>query len=113
MQVPLNESAIVVLSGSGAGTAKVGPLSAREVWSPSNVHVSVSTHVNEAECAIYVGDAVEARTYIDTTVSGSSGDSSDRVNATRVPVGWQVWAVWTGGDAGAIATLTVTGTKEV
>lgn len=113
MQVPLNESATVKLNGSGGGTAKVGPISAREVWSPENVHVSASSNVNEAECQIFVGDSAIQRNYIDGTFSGSSGDSSDKVSATQVRVGTWVWAVWTGGDANAAATLTVTGTKDV
>lgn len=112
-EVPLNESATVTLSGSGAGTAKVGPISARESWAPSNVHVSASSNTNEAQCSIYVGDAPTQRNFVDGTFSGSSGDSSDRAGATSVKVGQYVWAVWTGGDVGATATLTVTGTKQV
>lgn len=113
MQVPLNESATVKLDGSGNGTAKVGPISARETWSPANVHVSASTNAKEAQCLIYVGDSAIQRNFVDSTFSGSSGDSSDRVNATRVRVGQYVWAVWAGGDVGAVATLVVTGTKEL
>jgi hypothetical protein len=111
--VRLSESASVKLSGSGSGTAKVGPISAREQWRPENVHVSVSTATAEAACSIYIGDSVIARNFRDTTFSGSSGDSSDRVNADRVNVGEYVWAVWTGGDPNATGTLTVTGTKTV
>lgn len=113
MQVPLNESAVVTLNGSGAGTAKVGPLSAREVWSPGNVSVSCSSTSSEAQCSIYVGDAAIGKNFVDLTVSGSSGDSTDRVSATRVKTGQYVWAVWSGGTAGAVATLNVTGTKEI
>lgn len=110
----LNESVSVTLDADGNGTASVGPLSALESWHPQNVHVSVSTDDNEAVCKIYVGDnAGTDRTFRDGTFSGSSGDSSDRVNADTVQVGHKVWAVWTGGDAGAIATLNVTGTKVI
>ncbi|MEU9022349.1 hypothetical protein [Actinomadura sp. NPDC048394] len=111
--VPLNETVPVVLNGAGGGTAKVGPLTAREVWHPSNASVKVSTITNEAQCLIYVGDSPTQANFMDGTYSGSSGDSSDRVGATTVRVGWYVWAVWTGGDPGATATLTVTGTKDV
>lgn len=109
----LSESVSVQLDGSGNGTAKTGPLSARETWQPSNVHVSVSTATNEAVCNIYVGDAAQQRNFRDATFTGSSGDSSDRVNADTVTVGAYVWAVWTGGDPGAMATLSVTGSKMV
>lgn len=101
------------LNGSGNGTAKLGPLSAREVWYPDNVHVQVSTNVNEAQCTIYVGDAAIQRNFRDATYSGSSGDSSDKVNGDTVKVGTYIFAVWTGGDANAIATLNVTGRRTI
>jgi hypothetical protein len=113
MLVPLNESATVVLNGSGNGSAKVGPISAREVWSPDNVHVSASSNTNEAVCKIYVGDSAIQRNYRDGTFTGSTGDSTDKVNADTVKVGAYIWGVWTGGDAGATATLTITGKKQL
>jgi hypothetical protein len=113
VNVPLDVTSTIKLSGSGGGTAKVGPLSAREIWKPANVHVRVSSATNEAQCLVYVGgDAIQAN-FRDGTFTGSSGDSSDRVNADTVKVGSYVWAVWTGGDASAVAILTVTGTKSV
>jgi hypothetical protein len=108
----LDRTVTVVLNGSGNGTASIGPLSAREVWHVSRVAVSVSTDVNEALCSIYVGDTPLARNLRDTTSSGSLGDSTDSITDT-VKVGDKVWAVWTGGDAGATATLVVTGTVDV
>lgn len=113
MKVTLDETAVVTLAAGGNGTAKVGPISAREVWSPQNVHVSASSATNEAMCSIYVGDQPIKSNFRDSTFSGSSGDASDRVNADTVRVGAWVWAVWTGGDVGAAATMTVTGSKEV
>lgn len=111
----LKESASVLLSGAGAGTAKVGPLTDREKW--TNVTVSVSTRqvptaiVNEAQCIISVGDA-NTKSFRDSTVSGSSGDSTTNVTDT-IRSSMYVWAEWTGGDAGVYATITVTGKKEV
>lgn len=103
----------VVLDGSGGARVKVGPTGAREVWSPLAASVSVSSNVAEAQCKIYVGDQPTAANYIDGTLSGSTGDSTGRVSGSQVPLGWFVWAVWSGGDAGAVATLNVTGTKTV
>jgi hypothetical protein len=112
--VPLNESVPVVLNGAGNGTAKVGPKSAREVWHPDNVHVSANANpVNDSLCKIFVGDLPINQNYRDGTVSGSSGDSSDRVNASVIKCGQFVYAVWSGGDANVTATLTVTGTKDI
>lgn len=112
--VPLRESVPIKLNGSGNGTAKVGPISAREVWHPDNAHVSANANpTNEAQCSIYVGDSPASINFRDGTFSGSSGDSTDKVNADVVKVGWYVWAVWNGGDANVTAILTVTGTKEI
>ncbi|MBO2459369.1 hypothetical protein [Actinomadura violacea] len=111
--VPLNETAVVVLDPTGAGTASIGPISARESWHPDVISVKVSSKINEAECQIFVGDSATQPNYIDGTYSGSSGDATDRAAATLIRVGWKVFATWAGGDAAATATLTVTGTKDV
>lgn len=110
--VTLNVSQPVTLDASGNGTAKVGPLSARETWRPTNVHVSVSTNTNEATCTVYVGDSQTASTFRDSTYSGSSGDMLDGL-VDVVSAGWYIFATWTGGDPSATATLVVTGTKDV
>lgn len=103
----------VTLNGSGGGTAKIGPLSAREIWNPDNAHVSVATHVKEAQCSIYAGTSVYANTFRDATVKGSSGDSTDRINSDVIKSGMYIFAVWTNGDANAVATLNVTGMKSI
>lgn len=115
MRVPLDQSATVTLNGSGNGTAKLGPLTARETWYPSNVHVRTNqtSVTNEATCAIYVGDQAITWNFRDTTFTGSSGDSTGKVSADRIRSGQYVWAVWTGGDAGAVAVLNVTGERDV
>ena len=114
-RVTLNESVTVTLNGSGAGTARLGPLTARETWYPINAGVkAVSTipPTNEAQCVIYVGQTATAENFRDNTFSGSSGDASGKVSG-KLPKNYFVFAVWTGGDAGAKATLSVTGEKEV
>jgi hypothetical protein len=106
--------ATVILNGSGNGTVKLGPISAREVWNPANAHVSANANpINEAQCSIYVGDTVMPNNFRDGTFSGSSGDSTDKIGADIVKMGHYIWAVWTGGDAGQIATLSVTGTRDI
>jgi hypothetical protein len=114
-QVLLNQNASVTLDGSGNGTAKIGPASARETWYPQNVHVSANANpINEAGCNMFVGDnTTTPSNFRDNSISGSTGDSSDRVNADVIKIGHYVFAVWTNGDAGAIATVTVTGTKTL
>lgn len=109
----LRETAFVVLDASGNGTAKVGPLSARETWYPENVGVKVNANpTNEASCTISVGDP-NTKSFRDFTVSGSSGDSTGKVSGDKLVKGDYVWADWVGGDPGQRATLTVMGTKRV
>lgn len=116
--VPLGvRSVTVVLDGSGNGQAKLGPLTAREVWHPAVVAVKTTqapnTVVNEATCLMYVGDTPSEQNFRDGTFSGSSGDSTDRCSADVVKCGAYVWAVWTAGDPGVTARLTVQGTADV
>lgn len=101
-----------VLDGSGNGTARLGPIGAREIWAPSSASVEVSSAVAEASAKIYVGDMISPK-FVDGTLSGSTGDSTDRVSAYTVKLGAFISAVWSGGDPGAVATLTVAGTKTV
>lgn len=110
---PLSESASVQLDADGNGTARLGPASALEVWRPINAHVSVSTAVKEATCTIYVGDNPgQPSTFRDSTFTGSSGDTTDSIKADVVLSGFHIYAVWTGGDAQAIAAINVTGVRE-
>jgi hypothetical protein len=113
MRVLLNETAVITLNGSGAGTAKVGPLTAREKWFPTAVSVKVNSNPTlEAQCTIYKGPDASQANFRDATFTGSSGDSSDKVTG-QMTNGQYVFAVWTGGDANQQAVLTVVGEKEV
>jgi hypothetical protein len=110
--VPLNESVPIVLDGSGNGMARLGPVSHGEAWNPATTSVKVSTNTLEAQCRIYQGDSPTDRNFIDGTLSGSTGDSTDRAEGPiRMPNA--VFAVWTGGDAGATATLRIIGSKDI
>lgn len=106
-------AATMVLDGAGNGTARLGPAGARETWFPAVASVSVATNAKEAQCKIYVGDSPVPAHFIDGTLSGSTGDATGRVAGSTIKLGWFIWAVWSGGDPGAVATLNVTGTREV
>jgi hypothetical protein len=118
-RVTFREYAVIRLNGSGAGTAKVGPLTAREVWYPSNVSIKTtfpgvqSAPTLESKCDIYVGQTASPEFFRDNSIQGSTGDASGACSADIVRTGQYVWAVWSGGDAGVQATLTVTGQKDV
>ena len=110
--VQLNESTQITLDGSGNGTARLAP-NFGQTWSPQTVSVkTVTPIVKEAQCRIYLGSDTSDPNFVDGTLSGSTGDSTDRVRGPfRLP--WAVFAVWSGGDAGARATLTVMGEREL
>lgn len=112
MQLELAESTTVTLDASGNGTASLGPTGGNETWTPSNVYVEVSTSVNNAFVKVYAGPSTAAQYAKDSTVDGSTGDSTDKCNVL-IRKGSFVWAVWTGGDPGSVATLNVDGQKNV
>ena len=112
--MPLNESGQVTLDGSGNGTLRMRPVSSREYWLPTLASVKCSTNILEAQCRIFVGPSASDNNYVDGTLSGSTGDSTDRVTGYVVGRTQQpyVWAVWSGGDVGAQGTMVISGTKE-
>jgi hypothetical protein len=115
--VTLDQSAVVTLSASGAGTAQIGPLNARETWLPAVASVKTSQApgaiVSEAACKIYAGPDTSDTNYVDGTLSGSTGDSTGNIAGQAVACGEYVFAVWSGGDAGAQGRLNVSGTKTL
>jgi hypothetical protein len=115
--VTLNQSATVVLNANGAGTAQLGPVNGRESWTPAVVSVktnqTAATIVNEAQCKIYAGPDTSDSNYVDGTLSGSTGDSTANIAGQTVVCGECVYAVWTGGDAGAQGRVIVSGTKQL
>jgi hypothetical protein len=115
--VTLNQSAVVTLNGSGAGTAQLGPIGQRESWTPAVVSVKTNqapgSIVNEAQCKIYAGPDTSDSNFVDGTLSGSTGDSTGNIAGQTVVCGEQVFAVWTGGDAGAQGRVIVSGTKQL
>lgn len=109
----LNESDSVTLDGSGNGTLKMVPYGGSLTWLPTVVSVKASSATAEASCKIYIGPAPTDQWFVDGTLSGSTGDSTDQVGGRPVDThGNALWAVWAGGDAGAQATMTVAGTEQ-
>ncbi len=109
--VPLSETQQITLDGTGTGTARLGPAFGQS-WSPSTVSVKASTAILEAQCRIYLGSDTSDVNFVDGTLSGSTGDSTDRITGPfRLPN--YIFAVWTGGDAGAVATLSVLGSRDI
>lgn len=111
MQQRLQNTAQVVLDSNGSGTISFGPARPNERWLVTRVGVQVSTQVNEAQAKLYRG-SVGVGTYISGSVSGSTGDTDDSLNESLFS-GETLCVQWTGGDAGATATLTYWGTIDV
>lgn len=110
--VPLNESGSVTLNASGNGTVRMRPFGGGETWLPGAVSFKASSSTLEAQCRIYIGPAATDQYFIDGSLSGSTGDSTGRVAGYQVDShGNYLWAVWTGGDVGATATVQVIGTE--
>jgi len=80
-------------------------------WQPTSIGVSATTNVSEAQCRVYLGLNANAGALLGSTSTGSTGDSTDC--AQTVWPGQSLIAVWTGGDAGATATISVFGTRTV
>jgi hypothetical protein len=107
----LDVYASVVLDASGNGIASVGPAIVREHWNPTNIAVSATTAVIEAQCNVYLGTSPTASQLVLTTTTGSSGDSSGASGIDMQP-GQLLMARWRGGDVGATATIHVNGTRS-
>jgi hypothetical protein len=120
---PLIESVSVVLDGSGNGTARITPgqpahgggvgagRNSGLSWDISGTYVSVSTNTAEASAVTYISYGIQSTSPTDgvgQTEQGSTGDTGS-FTGRLVPGDW-ITTIWTGGDAGSIATMRVTGT---
>jgi hypothetical protein len=107
--IQLLQSVTVVLDGGGNGTCPpLGPSSFGETWTISGVSLEASTNVSEAYGNVRLNGAL-----IGTTTWASTGDTGVAASLVMVMTGQVLTATWTGGDAGAVATMTVLGTRTV
>lgn len=97
-------SASATVDGSGSASIRIAP-SAKN-WVIEYLTVRCSSKVLESLVSLYENQ-IGADYLIDTSFSGSSGDTTD----TRivVPDGYCIWIVWTGADIGGTVTATFTG----
>ena len=102
----LDTFASVTLDATGAGVATL-TAPALETWTVTTVAVHVTTNTAEPVAQVYVGAQAASR-LIGATYTGSL-DSSD--GSWQVNPGQQMICAWSGGDAGATATLSVLGTR--
>lgn len=109
---PLSTFKFVTLDASGNGTVSLGPTGFGELWTQIVVSVHASTNIAEATCRVYTGPSADAQYLSDATTNGSTGDASSSI-PPAVPTGQNITAVWSGGDPGATAYLTLSGVRLV
>ena len=114
---PALNSVSVTLDANGDGTVSLGPQHVREHFQVDSASVAVAplagqtAPLKQAACSVYVGTSVNASTFFGTSVTGSTGDTCS-VNGD-LQTGQLVWAVWTGGDVGAVATMSLNGQRTI
>jgi hypothetical protein len=104
--------ASVTLDVNGNGVASLGPQRVREHWQPSSAAVSVATNTKEAQCSVYMGTIMNSTTFLGQTATGSTGDTCGFAGQD-MQTGMKVFAKWTGGDPGSVATVVVNGTYSI
>jgi hypothetical protein len=109
--IPLEANATIQLDGSGNGTATIVP-PVVEQWHVETLSVTTSTAVKVPTCRTYLGQGTNASDFVDGTYNGSQ-NVSDALANRPIPPGMKILAQWLNGDAGALATVTVRGTKVV
>lgn len=103
---PLVASGQVTLNAQGFGVVTLTPGRYDVTWHLTQASVIASTNVKEAKAQLSSFPFQLPGTY-----SGSSGDTTG-LDLT-LSASQQITCTWSGGDAGAVATLTVTGQKMV
>lgn len=113
--LPLSESVSTHLDFFGGATLKLGPTAHGVTWEPEVASVRCATQVRESTALIYAGHDATADNFVDGTQTGSTGDSTSNVRSrgSHMTLGNYIWAVWSGGDPGTLATLSVTGTLNL
>lgn len=110
MMIQISPQNHVTLDGSGGGQISIGPPQGT-VWQINLASVSTTSTSNAAACTLYRGSTSGPIEKVDNTALGNS-DSTTRVAAVPFYAGQVLWAVWTGGDAGATAILQVYGSQK-
>jgi len=102
----------VQFTAGGTAQALVGPSGSGDSWSLDQCFLSTSVgQLDAAVCTVYVGPLPLAQAAVTASLAG--GGSQFGLGGLGLAFGWFVYALWTGGTAGAFANLRVTGQKTV
>lgn len=109
---PVNTFATVTLDGSGNGVCKIGVSNRNQVMNLTVAAIRVTSALIASKpvpaCIIYIGPTNTDDNIIDGTMVGSL-NSTSRVSGHPIMYGDYIWAAWTNGNPGDIATLSIFG----
>jgi len=110
--IPLNTAATVTLNASGAGTVELGPASqGPPYWSLDTVLLTTNRPgQSPVPKALLYLDVVSPANLQGITYDASFGQAA--ADGLRLGRGQKLIAVFSGGQSGDIASLTVVGTKS-
>jgi hypothetical protein len=115
ISVPFTKTVSLTLDGSGNGIAQVGPFF-NETWHPSTCNISMTGAIpssgTPATCTLSIGFQQAGAMFVDSTYQ-VNGAASSVIDGQVVYYGQYIFATWANGNAGATATLTVSGTKTI
>lgn len=114
MNVSLSDFGTVTLDAAGNGTARIGPTAHGVVWRPdvASIRMTGAIPAGLATCFVYAGSTATDDNFVDSTYDVTSA-STGNVTGQELRLGQYVFAKWSGGNPGALATVTVSGAKEI
>lgn len=107
--LPLNDSVQIALNANGAAILRIGPANVYQVWQVEAVAINCTVSSPNPVVNVYNSNNPSTQ-YLGGTYNGAQ--NSAKIAAT-LHAGQQICATFTGGQAGAIATLAVQGTVNV
>lgn len=111
MPTQLNTGVSITLNASGAGAAYIGPAFPGVVWTVNQVSCVTSTNVTGTTQFEFYFPAVAPIYFQGGSYSGNQ--DTDTGLSMTIFTGQQLIGVWSGGDSGATATMSILGTMTV
>lgn len=101
---------LATVSGTVTGTVELGPDDGAPFWNVTKMMVYTSRpgRAPIPACTVYLDEQTD-RGQQGSTYDGSRDESDCDIDMSR---GQHLYVVWTGGQAGDVATLSLTGWKE-
>lgn len=104
------------VSAAGSAQVSVGPAGVGRRWYPAYATIATSSGANDnSTCAIYLTGAGQPATAQSLLVGQSYSGGGDTVGLTSPALdpGLALTALWTGGNSGDTASMTVYGNQDV